>query len=157
MTSWRIVQAGHTSSAFDGEGARRYPGRWNNRGTPLVYTAASPSLAAMELLVHLETPDILRKYIVIPVTFDMRYCRMIDVSGLPKDWTSDACMGLTRNIGAGWCSGNESLVLGVPSAVVPLEFNYLINPRHPDFIRLKIGHAREFRYDSRVLKTPDTP
>ncbi len=111
----------------------------------------------MEMLVHLESPDILRMYLVIPVTFDMRYCRILEPSDLPSDWPTDRGLGLTRDMGTGWLKRNESLVLGVPSAVIPLETNFLINPRHPDFIKLEIGDAHEFRYDSRVLKKPHAP
>ena len=106
----------------------------------------------MEMLVHLESPDILRRYIIIPVTFDMRQCHMLDTESLPPEWASAEYLVHTRDIGADWLNRNESLVLGVPSAVIPIESNFLINPRHPDFGKLVIGEVREFRYDHRILK-----
>ena len=68
ITSWRIVQAKHLNPAFDGEGARRFPGRWNHRGTPMIYTAGSLSLSAMEMLVNIEAEQVLNAYMSIPVT-----------------------------------------------------------------------------------------
>lgn len=152
ITSWRIVQSRHLLSAFSGEGAKLYPGRWNHRGIPVVYTAGSLSLAAMEMLVHLDSAEILQLYIVVPVTFDKRFCLTLDPTVLPADWTSVAHLPYTRDIGTTWVARNDSVVLGVPSSIVGIETNFLLNPQHPDFHKLEIGSARKFHYDPRLLK-----
>ncbi|HPO08548.1 MAG TPA: RES domain-containing protein [bacterium] len=88
ITAWRIVQARHLPGAFIGVGARDFPGRWNERGIPVVYMAGSLSLAAMEMLVHLGHADMLNLYLSIPVRFDESLCRRLASSDLPPDWAA---------------------------------------------------------------------
>lgn len=148
------MQTRHLSSAFSGEGARDYPGRWNERGTPVIYTAGSLSLAAIEMLVHLGHADLLNMYMSIPVSFDDSICTQLALSKLPSDWADDPAPVSTRAVGAKWVSDGKSAVLAVPSAVVHVETIFMLNPRHPDFSRIKIGDAEEFHFDPRLLKTP---
>ena len=152
ITAWRIVQACHLSHAFTGAGASYYPGRWNERGTPVIYTAGSLSLAAMEMLVHLGSAEVLNPYMSIPVSFDDGLCRQLSYSDLPSDWVADPAPRSTRAIGAKWIIEEESAVLAVPSAIVHIETVFILNPQHPDFSRIKIGDASEFRFDSRLKK-----
>lgn len=152
ITAWRIVQAKHLSSAFDGEGARRFPGRWNHRGTPMIYTAGSLSLAAMEMLVNIEADQVLTAYTSIPVSFDDGLCRRLDQKQLPLDWSSYPIPVTTRDVGTAWAESKTSPVLAVPSAVVQIETNFLLNPLHPDFPKIRIGSAEAFAYDPRLLK-----
>ena len=152
LTAWRLVQAGHAETAFSGEGGRLYGGRWNHRGVPVVYTAESISLAALVLLVHLEAYQLLvSDYFCIPVEFDNALCRRIDRSILPDDWASDPAPSSTRDIGTAWADNASSVVLSVPSVLVLLETNFLINPRHPDFRKLEIGAPQAFQYDPRLV------
>jgi RES domain-containing protein len=153
ITAWRIVQTRHLQTAFDGLGASQYPGRWNERGIPIVYTAGSLSLAALEMLVHLPGPNILQKYQSIPVSFDEALCRQLSPTDLPLDWADDPAPISTRALGAQWIADASSVVLAVPSAVVPIERIFLLNPRHPDFPGLTIGEAQQFQFDPRLLKT----
>ena len=150
ITAWRIVQVKHMPTAFSGDGARDHPGRWNDRGTPVVYTAGSLSLAAMEMLVHLGSADLLRPYVSIPVTFDERLCVRLDPAGLPADWASCPVPASTRAIGTRWIADAHSPVLAVPSAIVHIETIFLLNPRHPDFSRIVVSGAGEFRFDPRL-------
>ena len=149
LIAWRIVQAQHITSAFDGEGARRYGGRWNHKGVPMVYAAESLSLAALESLVRLEFSQILSTYASIAIEFDEDLCLRLESSSLPTDWASNPISNSTREIGTAWFNSGESAVLAVPSVIVPIETNYLINPLHPDFEKLQIGGSEEFQYDSR--------
>jgi len=153
VTAWRIVQARLATSAFSGDGARIYAGRWNHRGTPLVYAAGSRPLAILELLVHLGAPDLLSRYILIPVTFDSGLCRKLSPDELPEDWRADPPSDSTRTPGTAWVKGGASPVLAVPSAVVAGETNYLLNPRHPDFGKLRLGAPEPFLFDVRLRKT----
>lgn len=150
ITAWRIVAARHAATAMTGDGARLYPGRWNHRGTPLVYTAASMSLAALELLVHAGSVDRLADHVCIPVTFDADLCEVLREGGLPPDWADHPAPSYTRDLGARWVAEARSPVLAVPSAVIQIETNYILNPRHPDFGKIRIGAARPFRFDPRL-------
>ena len=152
ITAWRIVQAKHLKSAFDGEGARRFPGRWNHRGTPMIYTAGSLSLAAMEMLVNIEAEQVLNAYMSIPVTFDDDLCKRLNPQHLPSDWASHAIPSATRDMGTAWARSKSSPVLAVPSAVVQIETNFLLNPQHPEFPKIRIGSAEAFAHDSRRIK-----
>jgi RES domain-containing protein len=89
VTAWRITKRKHARNAFTGEGAREFGGRWNNPGTAIVYTAQSQSLAALEMLVHLDSSELLEKYVLIGVEFDPSLIRLVELSALPRQWTPD--------------------------------------------------------------------
>ncbi len=153
ITAWRIVQPRYLQTAFDGRGASQYPGRWNERGAAVVYAAGSLSLAALEMLVHLPGPGILQRYRSIPVSFDEALCRQLSPQDLPPDWADDPAPPSTRALGTQWIADSSSVVLAVPSAVVPIERIFLINPHHPDFPELTIGEGQQFQFDPRLMKT----
>jgi len=152
ITAWRIVQVKHLKFAFDGEGAKRYPGRWNHRGTPMVYTAGSLSLAALEMLVNTDAAQVLNAFMSIPVTFEDDLCKRLHLRQLPLDWASVPIPSTTRDIGTSWAQSKTSPVLAVPSAVVPIETNFLLNPLHPEFGKIGIGGAEAFAYDPRIVR-----
>ena len=153
LTGWRIVQARQVRSAFDGEGARLYGGRWNHKGVAVVYAASSRSLAALEMLIHLPTPEVLQRYVTIPIAFDDELCTRLDPQSLPRHWRNNPALLSTRDIGTDWVNDGASAILVVPSAVVPDEWNFLVNPRHPDFGKVLVGAPQPFKYDPRLLKT----
>ena len=151
VAAWRIVKHKNPPrKAFDGEGARLYGGRWNSRGTPMVYTAQSQSLAVLEMLVHLDTADLLEKYVFFEVTIEERLILVLAEADLPRDWRVDPAPRRLRDIGDAWARSNASVALRVPSSLLPAEYNYLLNPKHEDFGKLTIGEAAEFRYDARL-------
>ena len=154
MTAWRIVQTQHAERAFSGEGARLYGGRWNHKGTSLVYTASSLALAALELLVHLEASQILEAYVGISVEFAEEQCHKLAPSRLPSDWASFPVPNSTRDIGTHWIRQGHSAVLAVPSVLVPVETNFLLNLQHPEFAKLKVGEPAAFHFDPRLMKNP---
>lgn len=151
-TSWRIVKATRVADAFTGEGARRAGGRWNHAGTAMVYTAGSLALVALEVLVHLDGPQLLQSYVQVPVEFDEDLCRRLDLGSLPEDWSGNPASDWTRSAGSHWVASHDSVVLAVPSAVVPDEFVYLLNPGHTEFPVLRIGQPASFRFDPRLVK-----
>lgn len=148
---WRLITARFAKSAFSGEGARLYGGRWNRKGVPLVYTAASQSLAMLEMLVQDE--PLRARYVMIEVRIPkgMTIDR-IKVEDLPSDWRDIAAREKLQAIGSEWARKRGAAVLAVPSAVIPAETNYLVNPLHPDFRRIKIGKPRKFETDLRLIK-----
>jgi RES domain-containing protein len=150
LTVWRIVTARFAKSAFSGEGARLYGGRWNRKGVPMVYTAESQSLAMLELLVQDE--PLRARYVMISAKIpgSVRVDR-ITVAELPDDWRDLGAREHLRTLGGDWIASGKSAVLAVPSAVVPVETNYLLDPRHPAFRKIKIGTAQTFLTDPRLL------
>jgi len=153
-TAWRIVKPYRVADAFAGEGGRLFGGRWNAVGTPMAYTAESKALAALEILVHVDDDYMMDEYLCIPVRFDARLARNLDLQSLPGNWreTPPACS--TQRMGDAWVAENLSVVLKVPSVLIPGESNYLINPRHRNFSKLKIGAPEPFEFDPRLLKQP---
>jgi RES domain-containing protein len=153
---WRITQARYTGGpgggAFSGEGARRYGGRWNSRGTPVAYTAGSRSLALLEILVHLDSSRLLHRYVLLPIRFAAGHVEHLDAGDLPDDWRSHPAPASTQSLGDAWARETRSPVLQVPSVVVPSEPNYIINPLHPDFPELTIGTAEPLDVDPRLLE-----
>ena len=153
VTAWRIVkQKKPPRKAFDGEGARLHGGRWNSPGTSMVYTAGSQSLAALEMLVHLDAADLMGKYVFFEVTMDESMIRALVEADLPRNWRSDPSPSKLRRMGDAWAASAVSVALCVPSVVIPEEQNFLLNPKHPDFSKLHIGKAVPFRYDARLAE-----
>ena len=153
ITAWRITQAVHTGSAFTGVGAWLEGGRWNRKGVHMIYTAGSIALAALEIVVHLpETAILYNQYVRIPVQFDSLQVIELPMSDLPENWNEHPPSESTQQIGTSWAIEKKSLVLKVPSSVIPEEYNFLINPLHPDVFHLKIGKAEPFKFDSRIKR-----
>lgn len=152
LTVWRLVTARFAQSAFSGEGARLYGGRWNRKGVPMVYTAATQSLAMLEMLVQDE--PLRARYVVIPARIPggLRIDR-VAADELPGDWRSPAAREHLQDLGSDWAKGGSAAVLAVPSAVIPSESNYLLNPLHPYFAKVAIGEAQEFVTDLRLIRS----
>lgn len=148
--AWRIVKKAHAATALSGEGARLYGGRWNSPGTPVVYTSGSLALAALENLVHLN-PPVRLEYVAIPLDFDEAWVRTVTPVNLPADWTGEPPPPSTQALGDQWIRTASSAVLELPSAIVRIEPNYLFNPAHPDFRKVRIGKAMPFAFDPRLL------
>jgi len=151
LTVWRLVTARFADSAFSGEGARLYGGRWNRKGVPMVYAAATQSLAMLEMLVQDE--PLRARYVVIPATLPKGLkIERIAPDQLPADWRDLSARESLQAIGSDWVKRQSSAVLAVPSAVIPTESNYLLNPQHPSFARIEIGKPQDFVTDLRLIK-----
>ncbi len=149
-TAWRLVKRKHLRSAFDGEGARATGGRWNSAGTPMVYLSQHLSLAVLEILVHLSDTQTLRHYMAVPVRFENKHLSTLDARRLPEGWRTSPASQRTKALGDQWVAHQRSAVLKVPSAVIPIEFNYLLNPQHPDFKSIEIEPASPLDLDPRL-------
>ena len=152
MRVWRICKAEHAATAFTGEGALLYPGRWHHAGTAVVYCSESRALAALEQLVHLHRNRLPPNFVCFGVEIpdDLRIGE-VRTKDLPAEWRHQPGPPELRDIGTRWAESAESIVLQVPSAVVPGEHNLLLNPRHPDFGRLAIGDPEPFAFDERLV------
>ncbi len=148
--AWRLVREKHASSAFDGEGAAKYGGRWNSPGVRVAYASATLSLAALETLVHLN-PYIPLRYASFSIQFDDTLVERVAEKPLPRNWKASPPPPSTRRIGDKWARDARSPILAVPSTIVPREWNYLLNPIHPDFGQIRISKAEPFAFDERLL------
>lgn len=144
-----VPQGRGLDQVFSGEGAKLFGGRWNSIGVPIVYTSESIALATLELCVHFDKEVDLKEYRVFPVTFSGDLVKTID--SLPEGWNHDPTLPAPRKIGDDWVSKDISPVLKVPSVIVPSEYNYILNPHHPDFQDIKIGEVRPFDIDPRQI------
>ena len=153
MRVWRLCLRAH--AAFDGEGARLFGGRWNPRGVALVYTSATASLAVLESLVHVDPEDDPgdRVFVAADLPEDVSMTS-VSVKSLAHDWRSATAPESLQAVGLSWARARKTAVLAVPSAILPWESNYLLNPAHSDFARVKIGKPEPFAFDRRLLKKP---
>jgi RES domain-containing protein len=147
--AWRMVRATRASSAFTGEGAAKMGGRWNSRGVAVIYASETRALAALETLVHLN-PPMPFEYKIIRVEFGAELVEHI-AAKLPSDWKTSPPPDSTRRLGDLWVRDARSAILAVPSSIIPDETNYLLNPAHPDFRKIRIGKPVRFAFDARLF------
>ena len=150
-TVWRIVKTKHAASAFDGEGARRSGGRWTSVGRRAVYASSTVALAALEMIAHLDSTVPLAAYTLIEVNVPESLVTAVDLAALPSNWRQYPSPQELQAIGDSWLDAKRSAVLKVPSALVAVEYNYVINPQHPDFALITTGPPLAFPLDPRLL------
>jgi RES domain-containing protein len=154
---WRIERQKHAGTPFSGIGAKLNGGRWNSVGISVAYSSAALSLAALEKFVHMKLSHSSKQHLVsfsatIPDNLRMEYQ---EVSHLPQTWrNSESYHPELAKIGDEWLMSSRTAVLRVPSAIIPQEYNYLLNPEHPDFSQIIIGDPEPFALDKRLWKTP---
>lgn len=147
---YRITKAACAATIWSDTGARDHGGRWNSRGVAVVYTAENRSLAAVEQLVHMVRPRVLRGYIVASITFDDARMQRLDSAALPAGWRDPVAPPEIKRFGDEWVAAGQYPALAVPSVVMPGELNYLFNPAHPRFSGLTRSDAEPFVYDVRL-------
>ena len=153
LTAWRVVRATYTLppyDPFDGQGAKLFGGRWNSAGVSAVYATWSISLAVLESLVHSKQLERLLELRIASLSL-----REEDVADAPG-WRGSALpLPESRAFGDAWITAKTSPVLRVPSVVIPQEFNYLLNPEHPDFARARKTATKwePLPIDRRLLET----
>jgi RES domain-containing protein len=149
---WRITRAAHT--ALDGEGARRYGGRWTPKGSAAVYGSATLSLAALERFVHSDPAFEPTDLVAIAVEIDANVSmHSVEVADLPPTWRQYPAPAALALVGGRWLQEAATAILSVPSVVIPHERNYVINPGHSDVRRLVAGPPEPFRFDPRMWTT----
>ena len=151
ITAWRIIDAAFADDVFSGEGARLHPGRWHLAGHRVVYAAGSLSLATLELIVNTSRARLLANYVVASCTFPEVVVDVLDESRLAPDWRDYPPTKATQQLGVEWLISRSSAVLSVPSAVIPNERNYLLNPEHEHFGSVDCSVSRPFDIDLRLL------
>ena len=143
---YKVIEPRHASQPYSGPGSDS-GGRWTSPRTPGVYASLSPSTAMLEYLVHLEgeTPDTL-----LLATASVPIASVLVQTDLPSDWKERPYRDTVRQIGDKWSKSNQSLVLRVPSAVCEGECNVVLNPEHPDFVKLRLDHLAPMKLDPRL-------
>lgn len=137
--------------ANDGLGASMYGGRWNHKGTPVIYAAASRALCAIEVLANAN--EFAGDYLVTPIELpDDLAVTTLSIDALPSGWNAAEATTQTADIGTEWAERLESVILMVPSAVIAREQNYILNPRHPDFSRVRFLSPEPFHFDDRLRR-----
>jgi len=151
MKVWRLAKEKHAIP--NGEGAKKYGGRWNPPGIPVVYTSESLALAALQALVHVDSdlfPDDLIVFSAnIPDTLTIQ---SLSEKELPFNWNSYPPPTSLQSIVVEWIRTNTTVGLRLPSAIIPHEYNILLNPTHQDFPQIHWEHIGPFQWDPRLEK-----
>jgi len=149
MILYRITNAKYADD-LSGNGARLYGGRWNSEGRAMIYLASSRSLAILESLVHLSPTNIPDDLVMLTIEVPDDFFA-IDIKLLPGNWNEYPEPNILKQIGNAFLQKNEYLLLKVPSAIVPEEFNCLMNPSHPKAVKVKITNKSPFSFDERII------
>lgn len=150
MILYRIVKCGYADD-LSGTGARLYGGRWNSEGRPAMYLASSLSLAVLEVLVHLPPLMIPDNYCTVEVEVPGDSVTEMALDQLPANWKDMSPPVALKQAGDEFLRKQLSLLLKVPSAIVPMEYNYLLNTLHPDMKKVKILKKEPFNFDGRLV------
>jgi RES domain-containing protein len=152
MKVFRVEREKYLETTLDGIGAALTEGyRWNSLNTYLVYSAGSRALATLEVFVHVDLSEDLpmdRYYVEIDIPDDITILELKN-EDLPDGWDSKPPILETQYIGDDFVKEKSAAVLKVPSCIVQQEFNYLINPNHPDSRRILVEYTTPFQFDSR--------
>lgn len=142
------------STDLTGSGATRYGGRWNTKGNAVLYTSSSRALATVEYAVHLRLGNSDNDFRLVSIEIpEGAVISKISIEDLHDNWKSFPFPISTQKIGNDWLKRKESLVLKVPSVIVPQEFNCLVNPQNDDFHAVKIIGNEPFVFDKRLIKS----
>jgi len=150
-SAWRIVLESQAATAFSGEGAWRYGGRWNSRNVRVIYASEHQSTAALEVFVHNKpfSPD--EKYKAFHLEWPDSLTERFSAEKLPDNWRVLPPPAETREIGDRWGQERRSAVLALPSVISSVDTNFLLNPEHRHFKRIRIAPPVDYDFDPRLL------
>jgi RES domain-containing protein len=149
---YRIVREPYAKTPLDGEGSYRFGGRWSSPGTRLAYTAEHLSLAMVEYFVHIEASDPPKDLVVVAADIPDTVSRVaLTQEELPSHWRQVPAPASLAVIGDTFAIERKSAILVLPSALVPSESNWLVNPLHPEFAEIQVNAAEPFGYDARFF------
>jgi RES domain-containing protein len=152
MRAYRLTPKAHQATAFTGEGARLAGGRFNHKGTRVVYCSESRALAALEMFVNLDPGFAPSDLVFIAVDVPDALITTLDIAKLPAGWRDYPAPDAVKDMGTAWVTAATSAALLVPSAVMPEEKSLLLSPEHPDLRRVKIGKPSKFTFGRRMWK-----
>lgn len=140
------------SSDLNGKGAEKSGGRWNSKGIPMLYTSETRALCLAEMMVNLPLNLIPKDFSMVSILVpDELQIQTIKLEQLPSDWKTLPHSYSTQNLGDNFISEGKFIALKVPSVVVPLEYNVIINPRHTDMGKVKIIEVKKFSIDELLI------
>jgi RES domain-containing protein len=150
---YRILRAPYAKNPLDGVGAWLFGGRWSSRGTRLAYTSPHLSLAMIEYFVHLDPDRLPHDLVVVSADVPDQVSRIaISATRLPENWRQSPAPACLTAIGDRFVAAQKAAILIVPSALVPSESNWLINPQHSEFGKIRVLPPEPFSYDERFFK-----
>ena len=151
MELFRITSAAYIE--LDGKGAYLYGGRWNSKGTAVIYTATNRALAVLEKLVQVNATVVPEDMVMLTIQVPPQASIIkIEETELLPSWSNYPPPEILKSTGDQWINENQSLLLEVPSALISGEKNILINPAIPEFHKIKITNIEAFSFDERLLK-----
>jgi RES domain-containing protein len=151
-SAWRIVLESQANNAFSGEGPWLYGGRWNSPYVRVVYASQHQSTAAFEVFINNIPFFPEENYKAFRLEWPDQLTEVLSKKKLPLNWRASPPSSETMEIGDGWVAQKRSAVLAVPSAICPDDRNFLLNPAHPDFKRIRIAPPTNFEFDSRLFR-----
>jgi RES domain-containing protein len=134
-----------------GRGAAMFGGRWNKKGSPVLYTGENKEIALLETLVH--TPSLLIPELDI-LTLDIpdNSITAIEITDLPKNWAVYPAPVILSEIGESWIIESKTIALKVPSCIIHSSYNYILNCRHPEYSKIRLIDQKKFKFDTRLMK-----
>jgi RES domain-containing protein len=147
---WRICKAKHRETAFSGDGGLYAAGRWTPQGIRVVYTSESLALATLEVFVHTES-NVFPLISIRASLEDNTSVEEIKIDDLPSTWQEESAYPSLQAIGEDWLRSNRTAILKVPSVIIPFEYNYILNPKHPEF-KISTDSSYDFKFDRRMWK-----
>ena len=151
MRLFRIAKQQFISD-LSGEGARLYGGRWNTVGMPMLYFSEHLSLCMLEVLVHLEHSTLISDFWFLEIEIpDALITPLLTTEDLQSNWQQTPAPQYTQQKGTDWLQSNSSLAMRVPAAVLPFEYNVLINPLHIKKDHIKIIRKQKLNIDTRLV------
>jgi len=138
------------SRDLSGKGASLYGGRWNNKNTYIVYTAESRSLALLEIIAHMGKIP-LKGFCLVTIDIPDDCIQIFPVENLPDDCFANPAPDYIKVIGDNFIKVNKYLALKLPSSLMREENNYLLNPRHSGFNKIRVVNERTIDIDSRLF------
>lgn len=151
ITVYRIGQCKHIDD-LSGTGAALNGGRWNSEGTYILYTSSNASLALLETIVHFNGLPYGREYCRLKMLIPEEHIFELSPDLLPLDWNDFPPPQILQQTGDRFINEKKYFALKIPSAVEPEEWNYLLNPAHPDFQKVKIAERTQLSIDKRLMK-----
>jgi len=148
MIIYRITKKKRASD-IHGTGAVLYPGRWNKKGTPVLYTGETKDIALLENIVH-TPPMFLPDLDILTIEIPDDSITEIKESDLPANWFKYPAPAILAEIGEEWVAKGDTIALKVPSSVIPTSFNYILNCNHKDYHKVKVLDHKQFRFDPRL-------
>ncbi len=148
MIIYRITKRKRASD-IHGTGAALYPGRWNKKGSPVLYAGETKEIALLEIIVH-APPMFLPDLDILTIEIPDNSITEIKESDLPSNWFRYPAPSILAEIGEQWLTHGHTLALKVPSAIITTSFNYVLNCNHKEYHKVKVLDHKQFRFDPRL-------